>query len=191
MQPVSSALLLNDEWCEWLKRGSAVIYRFGEHGKRVDGWKSAIFCCTRIRIVPSTRGGGRRGESRELLWVGAGESSVSATDINNTSSATRSTTKWTIEKIWGSKATYHGSQCHIKHPQEKSPSKFAIFHVKPIDFRFVTLFMSFPKFGLPRLVWSFPNKKWVILSHFSLLSKRNIKTLNSCFLGKHVKETMC
>ena len=37
------------------------------------------------RLFPSTRGGGRRGESRELLRVGAGESSASATDTSNTS----------------------------------------------------------------------------------------------------------
>ena len=34
----------------------------------------------------------------------------------------------------------------------KTPSKCAIlFHVKPSDFRFVTWFESFLKFGLPRL----------------------------------------
>ena len=37
------------------------------------------------RLFPSTRGGGRRGESRELLRVGAGESSAWATDTSNTS----------------------------------------------------------------------------------------------------------
>ena len=41
----------------------------------------------------------------ELFRVDAGESSTSATDTNNTSCATRSTTKRTIEEIWGSKAT--------------------------------------------------------------------------------------
>ena len=56
------------------------------------------------RLFSRIRGGGRRGESSELLRVGAGESSASATDTNNTSFA-RSTTKWTTEKIWGSKAT--------------------------------------------------------------------------------------
>ena len=57
------------------------------------------------RLLPSIRGRERRGESSELLRVGAGESSASATDTNNTSFAKRSTTKWTIEEIWGSKAT--------------------------------------------------------------------------------------
>ena len=57
------------------------------------------------RLFPRMRGGGRRGESSELLRVVAGESSTSATDTNNTSFATRSTTKQTIEEIWGSKAT--------------------------------------------------------------------------------------
>ena len=51
-------------------------------------------------LFPIIRGGGRRGESSEILRVGAGESSASATDTNNTSFATRSSTKQTIEKIW-------------------------------------------------------------------------------------------
>ena len=55
--------------------------------------------------MPSIRGGWRRGENSELLRVGADESSASATDTNNTSFATQSTTKRTIEQIWGSKAT--------------------------------------------------------------------------------------
>ena len=37
--------------------------------------------------------------------VGADESSASATDTSNISFTTRSTTKRTIEEIWGSKAT--------------------------------------------------------------------------------------
>ena len=56
------------------------------------------------RLFPSIRGRGRRGESSELLRVGAGESSASATDTNNTSFATQSTIKRTIEKIWESKS---------------------------------------------------------------------------------------
>ena len=58
------------------------------------------------RLFPSIRGRGRRGESSDPLWVAAGESSASATDTNNTSFATRSTTKRrNIEEIWGLKAT--------------------------------------------------------------------------------------
>ena len=57
------------------------------------------------RLFPSIRGRGRRGESSELLRVGAGESSASTTDTNNASFATWSTTKRIIEEIWGSKAT--------------------------------------------------------------------------------------
>ena len=45
----------------------------------------------------------RRGQSRELR-VGAGESSVSATDATGNSSFTTPTTKRTIEEIWGSKS---------------------------------------------------------------------------------------
>ena len=66
------------------------------------------------RLFLSTRGGGRRGESRELLRVDAGELSASATDTNNTSFATCSTIKQTIEEIWGSKAT-------SKKPWKSSP----------------------------------------------------------------------
>ena len=57
------------------------------------------------RLFPSITGRGRRGESSELLRVGASESSTPATDTNDTSFATRSTTKRTIEEIWESKAT--------------------------------------------------------------------------------------
>ena len=51
------------------------------------------------RLFRSTRGGERRGESRELFSVGAVESSASATHENNTSFATRSITKRTIEEM--------------------------------------------------------------------------------------------
>ena len=57
------------------------------------------------RLFPNIRGRVRRSESSEFHEVGAGESSASATDTNNTSFATRSTRKRTIEEIWGSKAT--------------------------------------------------------------------------------------
>ena len=53
------------------------------------------------RLFPSITGAGRRGESSEPLRVGIGESSASATDTNNSSFATQSTTKQTIEKIRG------------------------------------------------------------------------------------------
>ena len=94
------------------------------------------------------------GENSELLRVGAGESSASATDTNNTSFATRSTTKRTIEEIWGSKATSKKPLKSMSHKTTsgKTPSKFAILScVKPSDGRFVTWFMSFLKFDLPRL----------------------------------------
>ena len=106
------------------------------------------------RLFPSTRGEGRRGESRELLRVGAGESSASATDTNSTSFATRSTAKRTIEEISGSKTTSKKPRKAMSHKTTsgKTPSKFAIFfHVKPSYFRSITWFMSILKFGLPRL----------------------------------------
>ena len=126
------------------------------------------------RLFLSTTGGGRRDESRQLLWVGAGESSASSTDTNNTSLATGSTTKRTIEEIWRSKTTSKKPQNSMSHKTTsgKTSSKFAIFfHVKPSDFRFVTWFMSILRFGLPRLQFQIFRTKTVILSHFSLLQK--------------------
>ena len=102
-------------------------------------------------IAVVCRGRGRRDESREFRRVGAGELS-SAADTNNTSFATLPTTKQTIEEIRGSKATSKKPRKSMLHKtiSGKSPSKFAIFfHVKPSDFRFITWFMSFLKFGLP------------------------------------------
>ena len=106
------------------------------------------------RLFPSTRGGERRGESRELFRVGAGESSALLTDTKSTSFSIWSTIKQTVEEILGSKATLKKPWNSITHKTTsgKTPSKFAIlFHVKPSDFRFVTWAMSFLKFGLPRL----------------------------------------
>ena len=104
------------------------------------------------KLFPSIRGRGGRGENNELLRIGAGESSASATDTNNTSFATRSTTKRTIEEIWGSKATSKKPMKSMSHKTRKTPSKFAILsRVKPSDFRFVTWFISFIRFDLPRL----------------------------------------
>ena len=57
------------------------------------------------QLFPSIRGGERRSESSELLRVGAGVSSASTNDTNNTPFLTQSTTKRTIEEIWGFKAT--------------------------------------------------------------------------------------
>ena len=59
-----------------------------------------------------------------------------------------------IEEIWESKAISKKPWKYISHKPTsgKTSSKFAIlFHVKPSDFRFFTWFMSFLKFGLPRL----------------------------------------
>ena len=100
------------------------------------------------RLFPSIRVGGRRDESSEPLRVGAGESSASATDANNNSFATRSTTKRTVERIWGSKATSKKARKSMSHKKNSgnTPSKFAILsRVKPSDFIFVTWFMSFLK----------------------------------------------
>ena len=65
----------------------------------------------------------------ELFRVDAGESSTSATDTNNTSCATRSTTKRTIEEIWGSKATSKKPLKSIKQPQEMLPVNSLFFPV--------------------------------------------------------------
>ena len=68
----------------------------------------------RGRLFSTTRGGGRRGQSRELFNFGAGESSASAADKNNTSFAIPLTTKWTIEEIWGTKTTSK-KPCKLPH----------------------------------------------------------------------------
>ena len=96
------------------------------------------------RLFPSIRGRGRKDESNKLLKVGASESSASATDTNNTSFATGSTTKRTIQELWGSKATSKKPQKSMpyKTTSGKTPSKFGIIsRVKPSYFRFVTCFM--------------------------------------------------
>ena len=88
------------------------------------------------RLFPTIRGGGRRGESSELLRVAAGESYASATDTDNISFATRPTTKWTIKKIWGSKATSKKRWKSMSHKTTsgKTPTKFTILScVKPSD----------------------------------------------------------
>ena len=67
------------------------------------------------RLFPNKRGRGRRGESSELLRVGARESPASATGRSNTSFETLSTTKQTIEKIWRLKATPKKSWKSMSH----------------------------------------------------------------------------
>ena len=73
--------------------------------------------------MPSIRGGWRRGENSELVRVGAGESSASATDTNNTSFATQSTTKRTIEQIWGSKPTSKKPRKSMSHKRTSGNSQ--------------------------------------------------------------------
>ena len=105
-------------------------------------------------LFPSKRGRGSRGESSKLLRVGAGKSSASATDTNNTSFARRSNTKRTADEIWGSKATSKKPLKSMSHKTTlaKTPCKFAILsRLKLSDFRFATCFMSFLKLDLPRL----------------------------------------
>ena len=127
------------------------------------------------RLFPSIRGRGRRGESSELLRVGAGESSASATDTNNTSFAIRSTTKRTIEEIWGSKATSKKPLKSMSHKTTsgKTPSKFPIlswYITQWFQICYLVHVIS-QVWSSATVVWSFPNKKWVILSHFNLVQK--------------------
>ena len=129
------------------------------------------------RLFPSIRGGGRRGKSSELLRVGAGESSASATDTNDTGFATLSSTKWTIAKIWESKATSKKPRKSMSHKTTsgKTPRKFAIlFHVKH-EFRLGTWFMVFLKFDLPRLYFEVCHTKSELFWAISVSSKRNTK----------------
>ena len=98
------------------------------------------------RHLPSIRARGRRDESSKLLRVVAGESSASAIHTNNNSFATRSTTKRTIEEIWGSKATSKKPPKSMspKTTSGKTASNFAILsRVKPSDLRFVTCLCHF------------------------------------------------
>ena len=93
---------------------------------------------------------GKRGESSELLRVGAGESS----DLLQQLIQTRPITKRTIEEIWGSNVTSKKSLKSMSHKtiSGKTPKKFdTLSHVKLSDFRFVAWFISFLKFDLPRL----------------------------------------
>ena len=80
-------------------------------------------------LFPNIRGRGMRGESSELLRVGAGELSASATDTNDTSFATPSSTKRAIEEIWGSKATSKKPLKSLLHKTTsgKTPSNFDSF----------------------------------------------------------------
>ena len=74
------------------------------------------------RLFASIRGRGRRGESSELLRVGAGESPASATDTNNTSFATRPTSNARLKKYRDQKQHQrnYGSLCRTKQPEENS-----------------------------------------------------------------------
>ena len=75
------------------------------------------------QLFCSARGGERRGKSRELLRVGAGESSASATGTNNTS-FTRSTTKWTKYGDQKQHQRNHKSLYPRKQPQKKLSVNF-------------------------------------------------------------------
>ena len=81
------------------------------------------------QLFRSARGGGRRGKSRELLRVGAGESSASATGTNNTS-FTRSTTKGTKYGDQKQHQRNHKSLCPRKQPQKKFSVSFLFFPCK-------------------------------------------------------------
>ena len=59
------------------------------------------------RLFLNTRGGARVGENRELHRVGAGQSSASTTTDTNTSFATLTTTKWTIDSCHFSSLFFH------------------------------------------------------------------------------------
>ena len=134
------------------------------------------------RLSPSTSDGGREDESREFHRLGAGESSASTTTDTNTSSATPSTTNWTIAEIWGSKTC--GDSQYICY----------FFHVKLSDFRFVTWFMSILKFGLPQLSFEvFQTKTKTELFRVILVSsKSNIKSNGFEFvLSKKACSKLC
>ena len=93
-------------------------------------------------LFPNIRGRGMRGGSSEFLRVGARELSASVTDTNNTSFATRSTTKRTIEEIWGSKVTSKKPLKSMSH-KEKLTVILILSRRKPSDLRFVIVSCHF------------------------------------------------
>ena len=157
------------------------------------------------RLFPSIRGRGRRGESSELLlMVGAGESSASATDTNNTSFETPFTRKRTIEEIWGSKTSSKKPLKCMSHKttSRKTPRKFAILsRVKPRDFRFVTFLTEHLWWLLllihvisqvwspTTVVWSFLNKKVSYFEPFQSRPKGIIRLWNRAFEASMSKKT--
>ena len=78
------------------------------------------------QLFCSARGGERRGKSRELLRVGAGESSASATGTKN-NSFTRSTTKGTKYGDQKQHQRNHNKSMSQKTTSEKTLSKFSVF----------------------------------------------------------------
>ena len=131
----------------------------------------------------------------ELLRVGAGESTASATDINDTSFATWSNHKtddW--RNMWiKSNTTMKPLKCCIKQPQEKLPVNWLFFPVQnPVisdlllgscHFSSLIFHNCSLKFSKQKVSYSEP-----FLFH---LKGIYINTLKLCFWGKYVKETMC
>ena len=66
---------------QFINEDSAIAYRFSEHGMMDENQQTSI-TQELGRLLPSIRSREKRGETSELLKVGAGESSASATDTN-------------------------------------------------------------------------------------------------------------
>ena len=154
----------NHEYWECPKRNNKVIYRFGKHDKRADGWKLATICSTRVRkSVPQYQSWKEKGERKgELYRVAAGESSASRATYKNTSFATPSSTKRTVAKIWVSKTCGESQYIYYFFPCRAQWFQICyLVHVNS-QVRFSTT-----------VVWSFSNKKQKLgyLNHFCLVQK--------------------
>ena len=140
-----------------------------------DRWKPATICYTIFRkTVPQYK------RLRKEKWKQWGLVLVNhllqqLIYTNNFSFTTWSTTKWTIKEIWGSKVTPKKPRKSMSHKTTsgKTPSKFAILScTKPSISDLLLSSYHFSIWSSTTVVWSFPNKKWVILSHFSLVQNK-------------------
>ena len=174
----------NPKQCHFPKRNSEVIYKFGEQGKRVDAWKPATTFSTRVRkTVPQYNG-----------WR---EEGVKAKSFLGLVQVNHLLLQQLIQILvlqhhlpQNGRLQKYGHQNLVE-----TPSKFAIsFHVKPIDFRIVTWYMSIFKFALPRLFFEiFRTETKIELFWAILVSSKaiyRVMTFSLCYQGKHATETM-
>ena len=126
------------------------------------------------RLFPSIRGWGRRGESSEgwYWWIIC----FSNWYIQIILVSQHSLPQNGQLKKYGDQKQHqrnHESLCHIKQPQEKLQVNLLFFPVQnPVISDLLLSSYHFSIWSSTTVVWSFPNKKWVILSHFSLVQNK-------------------